>query len=131
VDAGHHAGGVDDVEGIVPQMKATPGTPVRQAVGRRQERVRQIMHTLPHSAQVAIQESLDTTDPGQRYPAYADQQQGYDQQGYDQQGYDQQGYDQQGYDQQGYGQQGYDQQGYSGQVHDQPGYQAPTQGRGQ
>ncbi|OZF34262.1 hypothetical protein CH295_10445, partial [Rhodococcus sp. 14-2483-1-2] len=59
VDAGHHAGGVDDVEGIVPQMKATPGTPVRQAVGRRQERVRQIMHTLPHSAQVAIQESFE------------------------------------------------------------------------
>ncbi|GAA3172979.1 hypothetical protein GCM10020255_062750 [Rhodococcus baikonurensis] len=27
VDAGHHAGGVDDVEGIVPQMKATPETP--------------------------------------------------------------------------------------------------------
>lgn len=26
VDAGHHAGGVDDVEGIVPQMKATPET---------------------------------------------------------------------------------------------------------
>src|SRR5574338_1206938 len=25
VDAGHHAGGVDDVEGIVPQMQATPG----------------------------------------------------------------------------------------------------------
>jgi phospholipid/cholesterol/gamma-HCH transport system ATP-binding protein len=129
VDAGHHAGGVDDVEGIVPQMKATPGTPVRQAVGRRQERVRQIMHTLPHSAQVAIQESLDSTDSGQRYPAYADQQ-GYDQQGYDQQGYDQQGYDQQGYSQQGYDQQGYSQQGYD-RGHDQQGYQAPTQGRGQ
>ncbi|RZL71741.1 MAG: hypothetical protein EOP32_39550, partial [Rhodococcus sp. (in: high G+C Gram-positive bacteria)] len=59
VDAGHHAGGVDDVEGIVPQMKATPGMPFRQAVARRQERVRQIMHTLPENAQIAIQESLD------------------------------------------------------------------------
>ena len=59
VDAGHHAGGVDDVEGIVPQMKATPGNPERQAVGRRQERVRQIMHTLPESAQIAIQESFE------------------------------------------------------------------------
>ncbi len=47
VDAGHHAGGVDDVEGIVPQMKATPGMPFRQAVARRQERVREIMDTLP------------------------------------------------------------------------------------
>jgi phospholipid/cholesterol/gamma-HCH transport system ATP-binding protein len=59
VDAGHHAGGVDDVEGIVPQMKATPGMPFRQAVARRQERVRQIMHTLPENGQIAIQESLD------------------------------------------------------------------------
>ncbi|MDV6265947.1 ABC transporter ATP-binding protein [Rhodococcus globerulus] len=58
VDAGHHAGGVDDVEGIVPQMKATPGNPERQAVRRRQERVRQIMHTLPPLAQEAIRESL-------------------------------------------------------------------------
>jgi len=59
VDAGHHAGGVDDVEGIVPQMKATPGMPFRQAVARRQERVREIMDTLPFSAQLAIQESFD------------------------------------------------------------------------
>ncbi|TQC48345.1 ABC transporter ATP-binding protein [Rhodococcus sp. WS4] len=59
VDAGHHAGGVDDVEGIVPQMKATPGMPFRQAVARRRERVRDIMHTLPENAQIAIQESFE------------------------------------------------------------------------
>jgi len=65
VDAGHHAGGVDDVEGIVPQMKATPGMPFRQAVARRRERVRDILHTLPREARIAIQESLDeTTDYG-------------------------------------------------------------------
>ncbi|CCW11345.1 ABC transporter ATP-binding protein [Rhodococcus aetherivorans] len=58
VDAGHHGGGVDDVEGIVPQMKATPGMPFRQAVARRQARVRDIMHTLPPRAQAAIEESL-------------------------------------------------------------------------
>ncbi|MGV9747222.1 ABC transporter ATP-binding protein, partial [Rhodococcus zopfii] len=58
VDAGHHAGGVDDVEGIVPQMQATPGMPERQAVWRRQERVRSILHTLPEAAQHAILESL-------------------------------------------------------------------------
>ncbi|MCZ4569291.1 MULTISPECIES: ABC transporter ATP-binding protein [Rhodococcus] len=73
VDAGHHAGGVDDVEGIVPQMKATPGNPERQAVRRRQERVRQIMHTLPANAQAAIQDSLDEVDgTGQYAPQYAD-----------------------------------------------------------
>ncbi|SEK76331.1 MULTISPECIES: ABC transporter ATP-binding protein [Rhodococcus] len=70
VDAGHHHGGVDDVEGIIPQMKATPGMPFRQAVARRQDRVRRIMHTLPHNAQVAIQESLDTEDSTQVIPAY-------------------------------------------------------------
>lgn len=59
VDAGHHAGGVDDIEGIVAQMKATPGMPVRKAVARRQERVRGILRTLPRGAQVAVQASLD------------------------------------------------------------------------
>ncbi|OMQ25293.1 ABC transporter ATP-binding protein [Rhodococcus sp. D-1] len=58
VDAGHHAGGVDDVEGIVPQMRPTPGTPPRRAVLRRQERVRQILHTLPLDAQDAIRDSF-------------------------------------------------------------------------
>lgn len=71
VDAGHHAGGVEDVEGIVPQMKATPGMPFRQAVARRKDRVRQILHTLPSAAQSAIIESLDEDDtptpaPGQQ-----------------------------------------------------------------
>ncbi|MFF0284526.1 ABC transporter ATP-binding protein, partial [Rhodococcus aetherivorans] len=53
------AGGVEDVEGIVPQMKATPGMPERQAVARRQERVRHILHTLPEAAQQAILESFE------------------------------------------------------------------------
>ncbi|WP_174565953.1 ABC transporter ATP-binding protein [Nocardia uniformis] len=70
-DAGHNHG-TEEVEGIIPQMRATPGMPVRQAVQRRRERVRQIMHTLPHSAQVAIQESLDANGDGdtQVIPAY-------------------------------------------------------------
>jgi phospholipid/cholesterol/gamma-HCH transport system ATP-binding protein len=58
VDAGHHHGGLDLVEGIIPQLRATPGMPIRQAVARRQERVRRMMHTLPLSAQAAINESL-------------------------------------------------------------------------
>jgi phospholipid/cholesterol/gamma-HCH transport system ATP-binding protein len=59
VDAGHHAGGVEDIEGIVPQMKPTPGMPFRRAAARRQERVRSILHTLPLVAQLAIEEHLD------------------------------------------------------------------------
>ncbi|PXX54707.1 hypothetical protein DFR70_1231, partial [Nocardia tenerifensis] len=58
-DAGHHHGGAEEVEGIIPQMEAQPGMPVRQAVLRRKERVREIMHTLPHAAQAAIRDSLD------------------------------------------------------------------------
>lgn len=59
VDSGHHAGGVEEVEGIVSQMVATPGMPERTAIARRQARVREIMHTLPASAQQAILEELD------------------------------------------------------------------------
>ncbi|CCW09869.1 Methionine ABC transporter ATP-binding protein [Rhodococcus aetherivorans] len=70
VDAGHHAGGVEDVEGIVPQMKATPGMPERQAVARRQERVRHILHTLPEAAQQAILESFEETGGTHAAPAY-------------------------------------------------------------
>jgi phospholipid/cholesterol/gamma-HCH transport system ATP-binding protein len=61
-DAGHNLGGVEDVEGIMPQMEPAPGMPYRQAVDRRRERVRGIMHELPESAQQAIQESLDEAD---------------------------------------------------------------------
>ncbi|WMN01706.1 ABC transporter ATP-binding protein [Rhodococcus erythropolis] len=67
VDAGHHAGGVESVEGIIPQMKATPGMPVRQAVARRQERVRHILHTLPESARIAIEESFADIDMAESF----------------------------------------------------------------
>jgi phospholipid/cholesterol/gamma-HCH transport system ATP-binding protein len=60
-DAGHNAGGVEDIEGIIPQMTATPGLPYRQGLGRRQERVREILHTLPPAAQAAILEDLKTS----------------------------------------------------------------------
>ena len=40
---------------------ATPGMPERQAVGRRQARVREIMHTLPPNAQEAIRDDLEGT----------------------------------------------------------------------
>jgi phospholipid/cholesterol/gamma-HCH transport system ATP-binding protein len=45
-DAGHHDGGVEEIEGVPPQILATPGMPERKAVARRQARVREIMHTL-------------------------------------------------------------------------------------
>jgi len=61
VDAGHHDGGTDDIEGVPAQITATPGMPERQAVGRRQARVREIMHTLPPSAQEAIRDDLEGT----------------------------------------------------------------------
>ncbi len=61
VDAGHHDGGVEEIEGVPPQITATPGMPERQAVGRRQARVREIMHTLPPDAQEAIRDDLEGT----------------------------------------------------------------------
>jgi len=72
VDAGHSHGGAEEIEGIIPQMKATPGMPVRQGAIRRQERVREFMHTLPHNAQVAIQESFAENDDTQVIPVYED-----------------------------------------------------------
>ncbi|MVU80735.1 ATP-binding cassette domain-containing protein [Nocardia sp. ET3-3] len=59
VEAGHHQGGAEEIEGIIPQMQATPGMPTRQAVARRQARVREILHTLPDAAQSAIMDSFE------------------------------------------------------------------------
>lgn len=59
VDAGHPDGGVDDVQGVPPQIGATPGMPERQAVNRHRARVREIIHTLPSQAQDAIREDLE------------------------------------------------------------------------
>src|SRR5215217_5698555 len=67
VDAGHHDGGVEEIVGVPPQISATPGMPERQAVHRRQARVREIMNTLPPEAQEAIRDDLEATGahPGQ------------------------------------------------------------------
>jgi phospholipid/cholesterol/gamma-HCH transport system ATP-binding protein len=61
MDAGHNDGGADEVTGVPPQLVATPGMPDRQAVHRRQARVRQILHTLPPAAQAAILDDLEGT----------------------------------------------------------------------
>ncbi|MFZ4374573.1 MAG: ABC transporter ATP-binding protein, partial [Mycobacterium sp.] len=59
MDAGQTDGGGDEIEGVPPQLVATPGMPERKAVGRRQARVRQILHTLPPAAQEAILDDLE------------------------------------------------------------------------
>ena len=59
--AGQSDGGVEDIEGVPPQLVATPGMPERKAVGRRQARVREILHTLPPAAQAAILDDLEGT----------------------------------------------------------------------
>ncbi|MEB3062870.1 ABC transporter ATP-binding protein [[Mycobacterium] zoologicum] len=64
IDAGHADGGVDEVEGVPPQIVASPGMPERKAVGRRQARVREILHTLPANAQAAILESFVESPQG-------------------------------------------------------------------
>jgi len=56
--------------GIVPQLEPTPGLPIRRAVERRRDRVMQILHTLPPSAQDAIINSL-TREEQQHYGVFA------------------------------------------------------------
>src|SRR5246500_2027350 len=61
IDAGHHDGGTEEIEGVPPQVNATPGMPERKAVARRQARVRENLHLLPRNAQEAILDSLEGT----------------------------------------------------------------------
>lgn len=61
IDAGHGDGGVDEVEGVPPQIVASPGMPERKGVARRQARVREILHTLPAGAQAVIRDELEGT----------------------------------------------------------------------
>lgn len=65
-EAGHHAGGVEDVSGVPPQMQPTPGVPTRMGAVRRKDRVMQILHGLPQEAQQSIIESLSPEEQ-QRY----------------------------------------------------------------
>jgi phospholipid/cholesterol/gamma-HCH transport system ATP-binding protein len=58
-EAGHHAGGVEEVSGIPPQMQPSPGVPERKGSQRRRQRVLDLLHTLPDDAQRAIKKSID------------------------------------------------------------------------
>jgi phospholipid/cholesterol/gamma-HCH transport system ATP-binding protein len=53
---------LDDVRGVVPQLRPTPGQPPRRAAARRQERVMRILHELPPAARQGILASLDTRE---------------------------------------------------------------------
>jgi phospholipid/cholesterol/gamma-HCH transport system ATP-binding protein len=72
LDAGHHDGGVDEIEGVPPQITTTPGMPERKAVGRRQARVRENLHLLPKDAQKAILDSFEANGSGRHRDADAD-----------------------------------------------------------
>jgi phospholipid/cholesterol/gamma-HCH transport system ATP-binding protein len=45
--------------GVPPQLLPSPGLPERQAAGRRQQRVLEMLHTLPVKAQEAVKRALD------------------------------------------------------------------------
>jgi phospholipid/cholesterol/gamma-HCH transport system ATP-binding protein len=71
LEAGHHDGGVDEIEGVPPQVTATPGMPERKAAARRQARVRENLHLLPKQAQEAILESFEADkNGGGHHPAH-------------------------------------------------------------
>ncbi|HEY0166848.1 MAG TPA: ATP-binding cassette domain-containing protein [Jatrophihabitans sp.] len=55
--------------GVPPQLLPSPGLPERKAAGRRQERVMQMLHTLPEKAQEAVKRALDD-EHRSRLPAY-------------------------------------------------------------
>ncbi len=50
--------------GVPPQLQPTPGLPPRQAAQRRQQRVLELLHTLPEKAQIAVRAALDSDHAG-------------------------------------------------------------------
>jgi phospholipid/cholesterol/gamma-HCH transport system ATP-binding protein len=67
---GAQGGGVEEIEGVPPQLTVTPGMPERQGEVRRRARVMEILHTLPPKAQQAIRDDLMSTQPGYKPQAY-------------------------------------------------------------
>jgi phospholipid/cholesterol/gamma-HCH transport system ATP-binding protein len=56
--------------GVPPQLQPSPGLPVRAAVARRQQRVLELLHTLPPKAQEAVRVLMDEEE--QQARQYAD-----------------------------------------------------------
>jgi phospholipid/cholesterol/gamma-HCH transport system ATP-binding protein len=46
-------------QGVPPQLQPSAGLPERKAAARRQQRVLDLLHTLPPQAQVAVRAALD------------------------------------------------------------------------
>jgi phospholipid/cholesterol/gamma-HCH transport system ATP-binding protein len=61
MEAGQGDGGLEEIEGVPPQLRTTPGMPERKGVARRQARVREMLPTLPPKAQEAILRDLEST----------------------------------------------------------------------
>jgi phospholipid/cholesterol/gamma-HCH transport system ATP-binding protein len=67
-DGGGHAAALPGggLHGTIPQqIQPSPGLPERKAAARRKQRVLDMLHTLPLSAQKAIQEVLDQEERGE------------------------------------------------------------------
>ncbi|WP_037075967.1 ABC transporter ATP-binding protein [Pseudonocardia spinosispora] len=62
------AGDLAGLPPLKPQLQPSPGVGERPAVGRRRARVRDMMHTLPESAQRAIRESMTSEGSGDESP---------------------------------------------------------------
>lgn len=65
------AGEMAGLPPLKPQLGTSPGVAERKAVGRRRQRVEQMLHTLPQAAQHAIRESYAEVDAPFRAPAMA------------------------------------------------------------
>ena len=70
-EAGHTDGapGEDELKGVPPQMQPTPGSPERQGERRREERVAEMLDSLPAGAQEAIRAEWAARRHGDAAPA--------------------------------------------------------------
>ncbi|WP_328858727.1 ATP-binding cassette domain-containing protein [Williamsia herbipolensis] len=76
-DAGIGGGGTkDDFSEIIPQVQPNPGMPERKASARHRQRVEDMMHELPESAQKAIRQSQEAEDEVRRNNAEAQERSG-------------------------------------------------------
>ncbi len=79
VDAGHSDGSTaEDLRGVVPQLQPTPGLPERSGVRHRQDRMMNILHTLPPAAQHGIIASLNAEERARYGLPVSDEPPGYD-----------------------------------------------------
>ena len=70
-EEGHTDGspGEDELKGVPPQMRPTPGSPERKGEARREQRVADMLDQLPESAQEAIREEWSSRGHGDGPPS--------------------------------------------------------------